>query len=98
MYNRIVQMSQNFIYTPNIYVKDRETVFTKTFKTFTNFVWIEVLSFTVKRLYEVQSSLVFHGISFLKIPKNFDYTVSSVIFPLNYNGPVLQVSYLTFLP
>ena len=66
MYNRIVQMSQNFIYTPNIYVKDRETVFKKTFKTFTNFVWIEVLSFTVKRLYEIQSSLAFHGISFLK--------------------------------
>ena len=66
MYNSIVQMSQNFIYTPNIYVKDRETVFTKTFKTFTNFVWIEVLSFTVKRLYEIQSPLVFRGISFLK--------------------------------
>ena len=66
MYNSIVQMSQNFIYTPNIYVKDRETVFTKTFKTFTNSVWIEVLSFTVKRLYEIQSSLVFRGISFLK--------------------------------
>ena len=36
-----------FIYAPNIYVQDRETVFTKTLKTFTNFVWIE--TFCVKR-------------------------------------------------
>ena len=41
-------MSQNFfIYIPNIYVQDIETVFTKTFKTFTNFVWTEI--FCVKR-------------------------------------------------
>ena len=35
------------IYTPNIYVQDRITAFTKTFKAFTNFVWIEI--FCVKR-------------------------------------------------
>ena len=31
-----------FIYTPNVYVQDRETVFIKTFKTFTNFVWNKI--------------------------------------------------------
>ena len=38
---------KTFVNTPNVYVQDRETVFTKTFKTFTNFVWIEI--FCVKR-------------------------------------------------
>ena len=33
---------KSFINTPNIYVQDRENFFTKTFKTFTNFDWIEV--------------------------------------------------------
>ena len=89
-----------FIYTPNICVQDRETVFTKTFKTYANFVWIEVfdvkrknitikiniwIAFKIKKiiihlkgLYETNSKfapeaiLVFHGISFEKIPKNFD--------------------------
>ena len=36
-----------FIHALNIYVQNREAVFTKTFKTFTNFVWIEI--FYVKR-------------------------------------------------
>ena len=31
-----------FIYTPNVYAQNRETVFTITLKTFTNFVWIEI--------------------------------------------------------
>ena len=30
------------MYTSNIYVQDRKNVFTKAFKTFTNFVWIRV--------------------------------------------------------
>ena len=30
------------MYTSNIYVQDRKNVFTKAFKTFTNFVWIKV--------------------------------------------------------
>ena len=40
-------MPQIFIYTPNIYMQDRETVFTKSIKSFTNFFFIEV--FRAKR-------------------------------------------------